>query len=121
MVFELLSTPERLPEWNVSIERACRLIAAEPIGLGSRAICSGRLLGQTVESETEVIGFEPLALQRLTPGKSEGLVVVRSHRLGLVRLAAGVRRLGYDLLRRFRRFLLRSRRHARVAGRVLGR
>jgi hypothetical protein len=59
VVFELLSTPERLPEWNVSIERACRLIAAEPIGLGSRAICSGRLLGQTVESETEVIGFEP--------------------------------------------------------------
>ncbi len=59
MVFELICTPERLPEWNVSIDRARRALPDEPIGLGSRAICSGKLLGQTLESETEVVGFEP--------------------------------------------------------------
>ena len=58
-VFELLSTPERLPEWNVSIERARRTAPDEAVGLGSRAIFSGRLLGQTLESETEVVAFDP--------------------------------------------------------------
>jgi uncharacterized protein YndB with AHSA1/START domain len=58
-LFELLSTPERLPEWNVSVERARRAVPDEPVRLGSRAIFSGRLLGQTLESETEVIEFEP--------------------------------------------------------------
>jgi Polyketide cyclase / dehydrase and lipid transport len=58
-VFELICVPERLPEWNVSVERACRAVAGEPVGLGSRAIMSGRLLGQTLESETEVIEFDP--------------------------------------------------------------
>jgi uncharacterized protein YndB with AHSA1/START domain len=58
-VFELVCTPERLPEWNVSIERACRAVADEPVGIGSRAIMSGRILGQELESETEVVTFEP--------------------------------------------------------------
>jgi uncharacterized membrane protein len=58
-LFELIATPERLPEWNVSIERACRAVAGEPVGIGSRAIFSGRLLGQPLESETEVVIFEP--------------------------------------------------------------
>jgi uncharacterized protein YndB with AHSA1/START domain len=58
-VFALLSTPERLPEWNVSIERARRVIPGEAVCLGSRAVFSGRLLGQTLESETEVVTFEP--------------------------------------------------------------
>src|SRR5690348_7497938 len=58
-LFELVCTPERLPEWNVSIERARRIAPDEPVAVGSRAICSGRLLGQELESETEVVSFEP--------------------------------------------------------------
>jgi hypothetical protein len=58
-VFELLSTPERLPEWNGSIERARRAPPEQAVGLGSRAIFSGRLLGQTLESETEVVAYDP--------------------------------------------------------------
>jgi uncharacterized protein YndB with AHSA1/START domain len=58
-VFELVCSPERLPEWNVSIERARRVDPEQAVCLGSRAIFSGRLLGQTLESETEVVSFEP--------------------------------------------------------------
>jgi uncharacterized protein YndB with AHSA1/START domain len=58
-VFSLLSTPERLPHWNTSVETARRLAPGEPIRLGSRAIMTGRLLGQPLESETEVVRFEP--------------------------------------------------------------
>ena len=58
-VYELICTPERLPEWNVSVEQARRASPGEPICLGSRAIFSGRLLGQPLESETEVVDFEP--------------------------------------------------------------
>jgi uncharacterized protein YndB with AHSA1/START domain len=59
LVFALLSTPERLPEWNTSVESARRVVPAEPVGPGSRAIFAGRLLGQVLESETEVSQFEP--------------------------------------------------------------
>ena len=58
-VFELVCTPERLPEWNVSIESACRAVPGEAVCLGSRAIFTGRLLGQPLESETEVVAYEP--------------------------------------------------------------
>src|ERR1700736_613048 len=58
-IFELVCSPERLPEWNVSIEHARRAEPGEPVCLGSRAIFSGRLLGQVLESETEVVSFEP--------------------------------------------------------------
>ncbi len=58
-VFELVCAPERLPEWNVSVESARRAIPGEPVCLGSRAIFCGRLLGQPLESETEVVEFEP--------------------------------------------------------------
>ena len=58
-VFDVVCAPERLPEWNASIERARRAAGAEAVCLGSRAIVSGRLLGQMVESETEVVTFEP--------------------------------------------------------------
>jgi uncharacterized membrane protein len=57
-VFDVVCTPERLPEWNVSIEYARRAAPGEPVCLGSRAIFFGRLLGQPLESETEVINFE---------------------------------------------------------------
>jgi uncharacterized membrane protein len=57
-VFELVCSPERLPEWNVSVKHARRATPGQPVCLGSRAICSGQLLGQTLESETEVVGFE---------------------------------------------------------------
>jgi len=43
----------------VSIERARRTTPDQPVCLGSRAIFSGRLLGQVLESETEVVTFEP--------------------------------------------------------------
>ncbi|HEV7663751.1 MAG TPA: hypothetical protein VGQ62_09475, partial [Chloroflexota bacterium] len=42
-----------------SIERARRVVPGAPVCLGARAIVIGRLLGQTLESETEVVGFEP--------------------------------------------------------------
>lgn len=59
-VFAVLSTPERLPEWNTSVESARRVGPAEaPVGLGSRAVFRGRVLGQSLESETEVVHFEP--------------------------------------------------------------
>jgi len=58
-VFELICTPERLPEWNVSVEAARRVAADEPVRCGSRAVMTGRLLGQSLESETEVTDFEP--------------------------------------------------------------
>jgi uncharacterized protein YndB with AHSA1/START domain len=58
-IFDLVCAPERLPEWNVSVERARRACPDEAVCLGSRAFVSGRLLGQVLESETEVVGFEP--------------------------------------------------------------
>lgn len=58
-VFELISTPERLPEWNVSVDRVRRATPGEPVAVGSRAVMSGRLLGQHIESETEVVEYEP--------------------------------------------------------------
>ena len=58
-IFELICTPERLPEWNVSVDAARRLSPGEPVCLGSRAIFSGRLLGQPLETETEVVQFDP--------------------------------------------------------------
>jgi uncharacterized membrane protein len=58
-LFELICSPERLPEWNVSVEKARRAIPGEAICLGARAIFSGRLLGQSLESETEVVEFQP--------------------------------------------------------------
>jgi uncharacterized protein YndB with AHSA1/START domain len=59
LVFNLISTPERLPEWNTSVASARRAAPDQPVGHGSRAIMSGRLLGQALESETEVVEFEP--------------------------------------------------------------
>ena len=58
-IFELLSSPERLPDWNASITSAWRPEPNSPVGLGARAICRGKLLGQQLESETEVVRFEP--------------------------------------------------------------
>jgi hypothetical protein len=43
----------------VSVKEARRVAPGQPVGLGSRAIFSGRLLGQTLESETEVVEYEP--------------------------------------------------------------
>jgi hypothetical protein len=59
LVFSLISTPERLPEWNTSVASARRAAPGEPVARGARAIMSGRLLGQMLESETEVVEFEP--------------------------------------------------------------
>ena len=56
-VFALISAPERLPEWNTSIASARRADPSGPVCWGSRAVMSGRLLGQTLESETEVISY----------------------------------------------------------------
>jgi uncharacterized protein YndB with AHSA1/START domain len=58
-LFELICTPERLPEWNVSVNNGRRATADQAVCLGSRAVFRGKLLGQSLESETEVIDFEP--------------------------------------------------------------
>jgi uncharacterized protein YndB with AHSA1/START domain len=58
-IFALLCSPERLPEWNTSVETARRADSGAEVGLGARAIFTGRLLGQRLESETEVVGFDP--------------------------------------------------------------
>jgi hypothetical protein len=58
-IFEVICAPERLPEWNVSVERARRAVPGEPIAMGSRAIFTGRVLGQPLESETEVVEYAP--------------------------------------------------------------
>ena len=61
-VFELICSPERLPEWNVSVERARRAVPGQAVCVGSRAVFSGRLLGQPLESETEVVEYAPPSL-----------------------------------------------------------
>src|ERR687885_786566 len=58
-LFELICTPERLPEWNVSVADARRAAADEAVCLGSRAVFRGKLMGKSLESETEVIDFQP--------------------------------------------------------------
>jgi hypothetical protein len=60
----MVCAPERLPEWNVSVEKAWRVTPDQPVGIGSRAVMSGRLLGQPLESETEVVEFDPPRLLR---------------------------------------------------------
>jgi uncharacterized protein YndB with AHSA1/START domain len=60
-VFDLISAPERLPEWNSSVTEACR-ITPGPVGPGARARMAGRVFGQSLTSETEVVAFEPPCL-----------------------------------------------------------
>lgn len=58
VVFEVISTPERLTQWNASVASA-RRVGEGAVGLGSHAVMHGRVLGTTMESETEVVQFEP--------------------------------------------------------------
>jgi carbon monoxide dehydrogenase subunit G len=60
-VFELLSDIERLPEWQAS---AVEAHADGPLGEGSRVTEKRRLLGREVDTELEVVAYEPP--QRLT-------------------------------------------------------
>ena len=60
-VFELLSDIERLPEWQAS---AVEAQAERPLGEGSRVREKRRLLGREVDTELEVVAYEPP--QRLT-------------------------------------------------------
>ncbi len=57
-VFDVISTPERLPQWNEAVVEAHRAWPGA-IGPGSRAQMQGKLLGQVIASETEVVGYEP--------------------------------------------------------------
>jgi uncharacterized membrane protein len=57
-VFDVVSCAERLPAWNTSVSQA-RLLTPPPVGLGARALMTGRVLGQLLTSETEVVRFEP--------------------------------------------------------------
>ncbi len=59
-VFDVISTPERLPQWNEAVVDAHR-VSPGAVGPGSRAQMQGKVLGQLVASETEVVGFEPNA------------------------------------------------------------
>lgn len=58
-IFDVICAPERLPEWNVSVERAQRASPGEAVCIGSRALITGRLMGQRLESETEVVEYVP--------------------------------------------------------------
>lgn len=60
-VFGLLSDIERLPEWQAS---ALEAHADGPLGEGSRVTEKRRFLGREVDSELEVVAYEPP--QRLT-------------------------------------------------------
>lgn len=55
-VFELLSDVERLPEWQSS---ALEAHTEGPLTEGSRVTERRRLLGREVDSELEVVAYEP--------------------------------------------------------------
>lgn len=55
-VFELLSDVERLPEWQTS---AVEAHTDGPLAQGSRITEKRRLLGREVDSELEVVAYEP--------------------------------------------------------------
>jgi uncharacterized membrane protein len=85
LVFALLSTPERLPEWNTSVESARRAAPGDAVGIGSRAIMAGRLLGQVLESETQVVEFDAprvFATQALRGPKLHTRFVLESQAYG---------------------------------------
>jgi carbon monoxide dehydrogenase subunit G len=55
-VFDLLSDVERLPEWQTS---AVEAHTDGPLAQGSRITEKRRLLGREVDSELEVVAYEP--------------------------------------------------------------
>ena len=55
-VFELLSDIERLPEWQTS---AVEAHTEGPLAEGSRVTEKRRLLGREVDTELEVVAFQP--------------------------------------------------------------
>ena len=55
-VFELLTDVERLPEWQTS---AIEAHTEGPLAEGSRITEKRRLLGREVDSELEVVAYEP--------------------------------------------------------------
>jgi carbon monoxide dehydrogenase subunit G len=55
-VFELLSDIERLPEWQVS---AIEAHADGPLAEGSRVTEKRRLLGRELDTELEVVAYDP--------------------------------------------------------------
>jgi carbon monoxide dehydrogenase subunit G len=55
-VFALLSDVERLPEWQTS---AVEAHTEGPLAQGSRITETRRLLGREVDSELEVVAYEP--------------------------------------------------------------
>jgi carbon monoxide dehydrogenase subunit G len=55
-VFELLSDIERLPEWQSS---AVEAHSDGPLEVGSRVSEKRRLLGREMDTELEVVAFEP--------------------------------------------------------------
>jgi uncharacterized protein YndB with AHSA1/START domain len=55
-VFELLSDIERLPEWQAS---AIEAHAEGPLGEGSRVTEKRRFLGRELDTELEVVAYEP--------------------------------------------------------------
>jgi uncharacterized protein YndB with AHSA1/START domain len=55
-VFELLSDIERLPEWQAS---AVEAHTQGPLAEGSRITEKRRVLGREVDTELEVVAFEP--------------------------------------------------------------
>ena len=57
-VWELLTDPERVPEWQSSAV-ASRQVSDGPLGVGARLEDERRFLGRRARSEVEVTEFEP--------------------------------------------------------------
>ena len=57
-IFDVLSAAERLPEWSATVIAAKRLDSG-PVGVGSRAVMRGRVMGQLIEGENEVVVYDP--------------------------------------------------------------
>ncbi len=57
VVFDVISSAELLPSWNTAVARIRRLETG-PVQVGQRAVVVGRLFGQEMESETQVVAFD---------------------------------------------------------------
>jgi uncharacterized membrane protein len=57
-VFAFVGNHENLPIWTEGVKRATRT-TEPPVGVGTRYVVVGRILGRRVESTYEVTAYEP--------------------------------------------------------------
>ena len=75
-VFEFLADLENLPRWQSGIVSA-EMTTPEPIGVGSRAHVVRNLLGQRIEVDITLVGYEPGRMVQLESAASGIGVQVR--------------------------------------------